>query len=158
MVSLLEVVKLHIFLFILISKNIFTNLFSRAWLTLGLRFVLPGRGFSAKLRPLLPTRMCLFWNYDFCGSYVTRARLIKPLWWQYRDLLRKHGPTRALIAWKWFLTVIDWLFHHSGANHVRFCQKCPDSYSDCGRPETKVDRKQSLARINRENIKIVSKR
>ena len=55
MVSLLEVVKLHIFLFILISKNIFTNLFSRAWLTLGLRFVLPGRGFSAKLRPLLPT-------------------------------------------------------------------------------------------------------
>ena len=79
MVSLLEVVKLHIFLFILISKNIFTNLFSWARLTLGLRFVLPGRGFSAKLRPLLPTRMCLFWNYDFCGSYVTRARLIKPL-------------------------------------------------------------------------------
>jgi hypothetical protein len=35
------------------SKNIFT--INRAWLTLGLRFVLRGRGFSAKPRPLLPT-------------------------------------------------------------------------------------------------------
>ena len=43
------------------SKNIFTtNLFSWARLTLGLRFVLPGRGFSAKLRPLLPTYKDVF--------------------------------------------------------------------------------------------------
>jgi len=39
----------------LISKNIFTNPSCWARLTLGLRFVLPGRGYSAKLRPLLPT-------------------------------------------------------------------------------------------------------
>jgi len=37
--------------FILISKNIFTSLFSWARSTLWLRFVLRGRGFSAKLRP-----------------------------------------------------------------------------------------------------------
>ena len=41
--------------FILISKNIFTSLFSWARSTLGLRFVLPGRGYSAKAAPLLPT-------------------------------------------------------------------------------------------------------
>lgn len=46
-------VKLDFIGFYMISKNIFTNLFSRAWLTLGLRFVLPGRGYSAKLRPYL---------------------------------------------------------------------------------------------------------
>jgi hypothetical protein len=61
MVSLLEVVKLHIFLFILISKNIFTNPSCWARLTLGLRFVLPGRGYSAKLRPYyLPFRSVIF--------------------------------------------------------------------------------------------------
>ena len=72
-------VKLIFMAFYMISKNIFTNLFSRARSTLELRFALPGRGYSAKLRPYyLPTfRSVISWNYDFCGSYVTKAKLIK---------------------------------------------------------------------------------
>ena len=149
--------------FILISKIIFTNLFSRArlvrsWFLSFLSLREAAAGVCFLLAPIPTFRSVLLWNYDFCGSYVTKARLIKLRWCRYQGLLRRLGLQLDLTAWKWFLTVIDWLFRHIGANHVRFCQKCPDSYSDCGRPETKVDRKQSLARINRENIKIVSKR